>query len=420
MSAQNLSVEEAQSRILDGLGPLGAEQLDVGSVAGRVLAQDLVAGRQVPPEDNSAMDGYALGVRDGSRAESGEVLDVEVAGEIPAGGRPGEPLVPGQAARIFTGAPLPPGADRVVLQEWTERSAVGRVRVLRCGPAGDNVRLAGEDVHRGQVLAPAGSVLSPVTAALAAAQGWPEVWVARRPRVGIVSTGDEVHEPGTDLPEGHIYCGNSVGLQALVAEAGGEPQFLGIARDNEASLREVLGRATGCDALITIGGVSVGDYDSVKEVVAEMGGSQEFWKVRMRPGKPNAWGQLGGTPWFGLPGNPVSCMVSFLQFVRPALRAMQGANDRFLPVVTARLDEDLKTREGFLFFLRGILRFDEESGFYRVRTTGPQGSGILSSLSRANALILVPEDRDQVAAGETLRVQLLPWMWPTAAEAGLR
>jgi molybdopterin molybdotransferase len=245
--------------------------------------------------------------------------------------------------------------------------------------------------------------------------------------VGILSTGDEVQLPGTVLAPGHIYCGNSFTLSGLVREAGGVPRFLGIARDNAESLREHFGKTQGLDALITIGGVSVGDYDHVKEVAKEFGAGpgsdQGFWKVAMRPGKPNAYGTLAGVPWWGLPGNPVSSAVSFLQYVRPGLRKLGGCSDLFLPTVDAVLEHDIASRPRFLFLYRGVLRWDEAAaggGRWSVRTTGAQGSGIMSSLSRANCLISVPEDSVNVPAGTRLKVQLLPKIGPGQGEPGLR
>jgi molybdopterin molybdotransferase len=255
---------------------------------------------------------------------------------------------------------------------------------------------------------------------LAASQGVVSLDCVRQPVVGILSTGNEVQLPGTSLAPGHIYCGNSFTLAGFVREAGGIPRFLGIARDTAASLREHFGRLGGLDALVTIGGVSVGDYDHVKEVAAEFGGEQDFWKVAMRPGKPNAYGRLAGVPWWGLPGNPVSSAVSFLQYVRPGLRKLTGCTDLFLPTVDAVLEHDLSSRRGFLFLYRGILSWNSDAGGWSVRITGPQGSGIMSSLSFANCLISVPEDSAEVAAGSRLKVQILPQISPGQAEPGLR
>ncbi len=404
-----LSVEGAQHRILQLVEPLPSESIAVGQALGRVLVEPFVARMDLPPADNSAMDGYAVRWEDvAGTADGGEPVLLRVAETIPAGGWSERRLLRGEAARIFTGAPLPPGADLVVMQEWTEASDEGRaVRILRCGPSpGHHVRRAGEDIRLASTCVAAGDVLGAADLALIASQGATELECHRRPVVSIVSTGDEVHEPGEPLPPGHIWSGNSVALEALIRQAGGVPRYLGIARDNLDSLREVFGRVAGSDAIVSIGGVSVGEYDLVRDVLSELG-EQHFWRVAMRPGKPNACGTIGGIPYFGLPGNPVSCMVSFLQYVRPALRKQQGCRDLFLPTLAAFLDEGITSREGFLFFYRGVMYFDWERSCFRVRTTGPQGSGIMSSMAEANCLIVVPEDKGSVEAGAVVRVQLL-------------
>jgi len=405
-----LRVEQAQEKILSGITALKIEDVPLQQAWRRVLGEDLVATRNQPPTDNSAMDGYAVRWND-VRAlhEGGDAVTLSVSQVIAAGASPGAGLAEGSAAKIMTGASVPPAADLVVMRESTESLEGGaQVLIRACGGQGDNIRRAGEDLARSSVYLVAGRQLSAADLGLAASQGRASLPCRRRPRVALVSTGDEVQPLGTALEEGHIFTSGSFSLAALIHEAGGEVVDLGIARDNPDSIREVFSKAQGADALVSIGGVSVGDFDYVKDVLEEMGAEQDFWKVAMRPGKPNACGRIFGIPWFGLPGNPVSSAISFLQYVRPALRAMLGASGLFLPVVSARLEHRVKSRSGFLFLLRGVLEFDTGEGGYRVRTTGPQGSGILSSLSQANALIVVPEDRDSIEAGEVVRVQLLP------------
>jgi len=412
--APTLSVEQAQERILRGVRSLDVERVHVLEADGRVVGEDVVAVRDQPPRANSAMDGYAAHWADLESLHAAWQGDSEpppvsltVVETIAAGAVPTKTLGPGQAARIMTGAPVPAGADLVVMREWTDEGG-DTVRVQRCGGDGDNIRPAGEDVALGAVVARAGDVLTPGRLGLIVGQGFAHVPVVRRPIVGILPTGDEIQEPGDDLPDGHIYSSNSYALAAMVREAGGEPRMIGIARDTRESLRAAFGRAAGCDVLLTIGGVSVGDFDYVKEVLAELGAEEDFWKVAMRPGKPNAYGRMGGMPYFGLPGNPVSAMVSFLQYVRPALLAMQGRPDRHLPTVDAVLEHDVRSRRRFLFFLRGVVTWDHGAARWTARTTGPQGSGILRSMAEANCLIVVPEERGSVKAGETVRVQLLP------------
>ncbi len=424
-----ITVEAAQQHILAGVSPLAIERVFLDDALGRVLASDVQAVRAHPPADNSAMDGYAMHWDDvahlasnkgcGDHAADVPGVTLAVTQTIPAGGWSDTPIERGQAARIMTGAPLPPGDGLiVVMREWTNESEHEVVIKQAGARSGHNIRRAGEDIELGATYISAGRTLQAPDLALLASQGVTQVDVRRAPIVGIVSTGDEVHDPGNPLAPGHIWNSNVSGLKGLVREAGGIPRYLGIARDNLPSLRDVFGRIAGCDALVSIGGVSVGDYDHVKDVLEELGGEQTFWKVAMRPGKPNACGTVAGIPYFGLPGNPVSSMVSFLQYVRPALRAMQGSEELFLPTVDAVAGEDLRTRKRFMFLLRGVL--ETTDGGYTVRSTGAQGSGIMRSLSYANCLIAIPEDQDHVAAGETVRVQLLPWSHRGQPETGLR
>ena len=424
-----ISLEAAQDHILSDIAPLSAERVFLDDGLGRVLASDALAVRSHPPADNSGMDGYAVRWADvsslhsdlgcGDDAPEGDGVRLAVTQTIPAGGWSNQPVGPGEAAKIMTGAPLPPGDELlVVMREWTDESE-GSVLIRQCGPRpGAHIRRAGEDIAKDEAFLAAGRTLQAPDLALLASQGFTQIDVHRSPIVGIVSTGDEVHDPGTPLPPGHIWNSNVSGLKSLVREAGGTPRYLGIARDSHASLRDVFGRIAGCDVLVSIGGVSVGDFDFVKDVLDELGGEQTFWKVAMRPGKPNACGTVAGIPYFGLPGNPVSSMVSFLEYVRPALRKLQGSPDLFLPTVDAVTLDELQTRKRFLFLLRGVLERTE--GGYTVRTTGPQGSGIMRSLSAANCLVAVPEDVDVVPAGSTVRVQLLPWSHAGQPEPGLR
>ncbi len=412
-----ITLEEAQQRVLGLVSPLGVERVWLDDALGRTLAADAVATRNQPPADNSAMDGYALRLEDAERVAQSGPMTLAVAETIPAGGWSDRELGVGEAARIMTGAPLPPGADLVVMRESTDEGD-DAVVVNAAGGDRDNVRPAGEDVAEGSVYLPAGRCLQAPDLALLASQGIGRVAVRRRPVVGIIATGDEVQEVGDPLPPGHIVNGNIHALMGLVREAGAVPRYLGIGRDDPAVLREVFGSVAGCDAVVTIGGVSVGDYDHVNDVLAELGAEQQYWKVAMRPGKPNACGTLGGVPWFGLPGNPVSSMVSFLQYVRPALLKLQGRTELFLPTARATLEHDLRSRPRFLFLYRAVLRRGPDG--WLVSTTGPQGSGIARSMSLANCLLSVPEGVTELAAGAEVTVQLLPWSSPAQAEPGLR
>lgn len=404
-----LSYTEALDRILGGLEALGVERVPLKDALGRIVALPVRARHALPPEDNSAMDGYALRF-----ADQGEPLRVTQV--IPAGGRSQTTVVEGECARIFTGAPVPPGADVVVAQERTERDG-DLVRILEPGALGANVRPRGEDIAEGSLMLSPGDVVTASAIGMLAGQGMTWVDATRRPVVAILATGNEVHEPGDPLPEGHIWSSNSHALAASAREAGAEVRMLGVARDDRESLRRALDGIKHADVLLTIGGVSVGEYDFVKEAIDELGGNQEFWKVRVRPGKPNAFGRLGTTWWFGLPGNPVSCTVSFYQYVRPSLMKMQGRRDLFLPTRTAILKEDLSKRAGFLILFRGVLTWDSEAGQYAVRTTGAQGSGILSSMLKADCLIATPEEASELPAGSRVTVQLLPGAGPGVGQA---
>ena len=417
-----LSVESAQQRILQDISPLPVEQVPLADALGRVLARDAVAVRAQPPADNSAMDGYAVRHADlAPLTERNEPVILPVAMTIPAGGWPERALRPGEAARIFTGAPVPEGADLVIIQERTCRLDDGRVRIDDPGRGpGHHVRPAGEEMSPGETYLQAGRALGFADLALLASQGLAEVPVHRRPVVAIISTGDEVHEPGDDLPRGHIWAGNAYGLIGLIRQVGAVPKNLGIAADTPQALREIFASAEGADVVLSIGGVSVGDYDFVRQVLQEMGSIETFWKVAMRPGKPNACGSLAGAPYFGLPGNPVSCLVSFLQYVRPALLRLMGATELFLPTIEATLDETVRSKPGFLLLNRGLLRFEPTTGRHHVRLTGAQGSGMVRSLALANCLVVLPEDVDEVEAGGTVRVQLLPGTADGQADPGLR
>ena len=399
--------EDAVAAVTADIQPLGSDRVSLADAQGRTLARDVRARRSLPPADNSAMDGYAL-----RHGDQGAALPIAI--RIPAGSWPERALEAGEAARIFTGAPVPEGADTVVAQERTESDGA-TVRILTPETPGANIRRKGEDVEEGEVIAREGAVIGPALIGLLAGQGLTWVDVVRRPVVAILATGDEVHEPGDPLPRGHIVSSNSWALAARVREAGGVPRYLGIARDDRASLDAALAGLDGADVLLTIGGVSVGELDFVKEAIAARGGEQRFWKVRVRPGKPNAFGRIGDARWFGLPGNPVSCDVSFLMYVRPVLRGLLGREDRFLPGTDAVLEHDVRKRAGFLLLFRGVHTVDG-SGRATVRTTGPQGSGIQSSMAKATCLIVAPEDAELMPAGATVRILLLPGPTGQAAQ----
>jgi molybdopterin molybdotransferase len=392
-----ISVRDGQTRILaqvrDRTGP---ELLPLADSRGRVLWEAVRAPFDVPLTDNSAVDGYAVGSAEGSG-----IRELAVVGDLPAGGVFTGVLGPGQAIRIMTGAPMPAGADTVHPQENVER--VGdRVRVPPIA-RGTNVRLRGEDVRSGSVVIDAGSVLRPQELGLIASLGQSQVLVSQRPRVATLSTGDEVAEPGTPRKPGQIYDANRSTLRGLAEQCGAVVTDLGIVPDDRAALRERLEQAAAiAHVVVSSGGVSVGAYDLVKDVLTEVGGI-DFWQVAMQPGRPLAVGRIGSAHFFGLPGNPVASMLAFLLFVRPVLYALAGRR-RILPEPwMARALEPMRKKQGRREFKRGILTFD--AGQWCVRTTGPQGSGILSSMVAGNCLIVLEEERGDVATGEKVLVE---------------
>ncbi|MGC8875224.1 MAG: gephyrin-like molybdotransferase Glp [Chloroflexia bacterium] len=410
-----ITVEEALEAVLARFHPLDAEEVPLLQALDRVLAEDIVAGEDIPPFENSAMDGYAVRGEEVAGARRDTPVRLRVIGEVAAGMPATVPVEPGTAVRIMTGAPMPPGADTVVPFEQTDEAGPegerepGWVRVLVPVSPGSNVRAAGEDVRRGERVLERGTRLRPQEVGLLAALGRPIVRVTRRPRVVILATGDELVEPGEPLAPGKIRNSNAYSNYAQVLKYGGEPLKLPIARDRfeDLSARIDEGLAAGVDLFLTSGGVSVGEYDLVKKVLASRG-KISFWRVRMQPGRPMAFGEIDGVPLLGLPGNPVSSMVSFILFVRPVLLKMQGQRALRLPEVTATLLEDARAQPDRPRFLRAIV--EQEDGRFTARLTGPQGSGILSSMVRANGLAVIPESAYPAArAGTTVRVLMFDW-----------
>jgi molybdopterin molybdotransferase len=402
-----ISVEEARKFVLSQVRPMGLETVFLLDARERVLGEDLVAPRNLPPWDNSAMDGYAVlhaDLKTGAR--------LQVIEDVPAGYEPKKTVTAGTAIRIMTGAPIPKGADVVLPVELTSESgetvtvtATGKLPSPR-----EHIRPSGEDVKAGETVIRAGEVMSPAAIGVAASLGRATVRVFQRPRVAILSTGDEIAEVGGPVGGGQIYTSNSYTLAAACARIGAVPVYLGIARDTREDLHAKLSAALGCDAILTTGGVSVGEYDFVKEVLQSLGSKMQFWRVAQRPGYPLAFGLIGERPAFGLPGNPVSTMVSFEQYAQPALLKMAGRTRLFAPMVQARLEDEIRVKPGKTYFLRGVLR-REGDGFV-VRTTGGQGSGILSSMLRGNSLIVIPVEKDGAKPGEVVQVQVIdPNFW---------
>jgi molybdopterin molybdotransferase len=395
-----LTVDEALGRILARVAHLEEVETPLLDAVGSVLAQDVVADRDVPPFRNSAMDGYA--VRGSDVQQAGVVL--RVIGSVTAGALPDGSVGAGEAMRIMTGAPMPDGADTVVRVEDTD-NGVDPVTVTRATPTGLSVRKAGEDVRRGQTVLSAGTVLRAAEIGVLASLGRERVPTVRRPNVAIVSTGDELVEIGKVPGPGQIRDSNRYSLAAAVRSMHSSAFELGIARDNAEELKHALGNAAFGDVIVTTGGVSVGDHDHVKPVVDSMG-AMDFWSIAIRPGRPLAFGELrtkrGVVPIFGLPGNPVSALLTFELFVRPALLKMAGHTKLHRPTATAKLLDRVEKPTGLRTFARGI--YDRES--QTVRSTGPQGSGILSSMSLANCLIDLPEAPAAAERGDTVNVIL--------------
>ena len=399
-----ISVEEALKNILDSISPLGMEKVNLLDALGRVIGEDIHAGRSIPPKDNSAMDGYALRAEDSRGASPERPVRFEVVEDIPAGAVPQKRIGPGQASRIMTGAPIPEGADAVVRMEDT-RKEENTVAVLAEAKTGQDIRRAGEDVRPGEKVISQGEIIRPAEVGMLASLGRSFILVHQRPLIAVVATGDELTDIDEPLSPWKIVSSNSYSLAALVRDCGAIPLQIGIARDQREDLVAKFGAAMRADLIVSSGGVSVGDYDLVKEVMKEAGNRVQFWQVAMKPGRPLAFGSLGGVPVVGLPGNPVSSMVSFEQFVRPAILKMMGHTNLFRRTVRARLAEGIKKKKGTRHFIRAQVRLEGDG--YTVATTGDQGSGILKSMVRANGLIILPEDVAAVGAGETVTVQLL-------------
>ncbi len=401
-----LTVEEAQEIVLDSVSVLGIERVSLSDSQGRVLAEDVAPKFDVPPHDNSSVDGYAVRAADTDGASADSPRRLGVLEEIPAGAVPSAVVGSGKTSRIMTGAILPKGADAVVMVENT-RQREETVEVFKAVEAGQNVRYRGEDVRKGNRVLFGGTVIGPGEIGLLAAFQRSRVSVRRRPVAAILSTGDEVVEIDEKLVPGKIVNSNSYSLSALVRECNGVPVNLGIARDSEADIAAAIRSALSADLVLSTGGVSVGDYDYVKKVLQDLGADMRFWRVKMKPGKPLAYGLLQGKPFFGLPGNPVSCMVSFLLFARPAMRKMMdyGPYDWQLPSVPAILENDLAAGGDRRHYLRA--RITRAGGRFHATTVAGQGSGMLSSMTGTNGLVMVETGITSVSCGTEVSVLLM-------------
>jgi molybdopterin molybdotransferase len=403
-----IPVEEALERVLSRVSVLGSERVELMGALHRVLAEDVVAAADIPPWPNSSMDGYAVRGADTRGAGAGGPARLRLAGRVAAGVLAERPVEPGEAYRIFTGAPLPDGADAVIPQEDVSEDG-GIVLVPRPVKTGDYVRPRGEDIRAGETALGPGRVLGPSEIGLLAALGRSRIRVVKRPRVGILSTGDEIADVGLTVGPGQIRNSNSYALMAQVVEAGGDPVLLGVAKDSLEAIETRLRWGLGCDVLISSAGVSVGEHDFVKAALASLGAEQHLWLVDMRPGKPIAFSTIplalkSALPVFALPGNPVSAMVTFELFVRPALLRIGGHARLDRPVITARALSTIDNPGRRRGYLRVALTGD--GGGFGARLTGDQSSGILRSMVAADGLAVVPGNTT-IEAGADVRVRLL-------------
>jgi len=414
-----ISVEQALEKVLEHIEILEVEESPILSCLGQALAEDIFSEINIPPMDNSAMDGFAVRAADtrGASRKSPRILrviDTAVAGSISQA-----KVEPGMAVRIMTGAPVPKGADAVVKFEETDQLERGanapEVGILTEVEKGLEIRRVGEDIAKGMMVLDKGTVIRPAEVGALASLGRSLIKVIRRPVVAIIATGDEVVDITKPLPEGKIYNSNSYGLAAQVMRYGGIPRILGIASDVEGSLVARLHLGLDADMLVTSGGVSLGDYDIVREVLAKEG-EIVFWRVRQKPGKPLTFGMIrafadgGGVrkiPLFGLAGNPVSAMLNFELFARPAMLKMMGRKKLGKPMIEATIEEPIKNTDGRRIFARAVVQ--KREGKYFARLTGPQGSGILTSMTLANGLVIVPEDMPGVEEGDSVQVIMLDW-----------
>ena len=402
-----LSVEEALERILAQITPLPAINISLADSQGLVLAQDIVAHDDNPPFANSAMDGFALLSKD-SRPQNGQPARLRIIGGVAAGYVAGEAVQEGTAMRIMTGAPVPPGADTVIQVELTRSDGPNSewVEILHEVPVGNNIRPAGEDIHAGQVVLHAGTEIGPWEIGILATLGYPTIPAIRRPRVAILGTGDELVDVAEPLTPGKIRNSNSYLLEAAVRRGGATPLRLGVARDTVESLREKFTEAVTCDLILTSGGVSVGDFDLVKDIMQERG-EMNFWRINMRPGKPVAFGHIQNVPLLGLPGNPVSSAVTFELFARPVIRKMMGQTRLYKPQINVIVEDGVQDTAMRRHYVRAFVEL--QNGRFVAHTTGNQGSNILTSLLHVNAFVIVPEGGFTVKPGDTAKAMMLNW-----------
>ena len=398
---EHLQVSEAQRVVLEAVATLGAERVELEQSLGRVLAEEVRANRDQPPYDISAMDGYALRSAD----LTGIPATLQIIEDIKAGDMPTKTLASGQCARIMTGAPMPQGADAVIRVEDTEASPDNRVQINQSVKPGNDIRRLGENMRNGEVVLTPGTAITPGVIGVLATVKRAQVQVYRRPRVAILSTGNELEGLDEPVDPNKIPNSNSYALMGQVQALGIEPVLLGIARDDPEELARYLKRGLEYDVLLVSGGTSVGVHDYVRPTIEALGAQMLFWRVAMKPGHPVAFGKVGEKIIFGLPGNPVSSMVCFEEFVVPALRRMMGHARTHRRTIEARLTHNVKHQPGRTEFIRVLLA--KEPGGYAATSTGAQGSGMLLSMARADGLAVLPADSNGLAAGSTVTVQLL-------------
>ncbi|GCE11655.1 molybdopterin molybdotransferase MoeA [Tengunoibacter tsumagoiensis] len=400
-----LSVEDALSQMLAKITALPTVQVSLSEAQGLLLATDVIAQEEMPPFANSAMDGFALRSSD-VQIQDGQSSPLRIIGEVPAGSVSTKTIQPGTTMRIMTGAPIPPGADTVLQVELTRLIDDQHVTLLRESAPGNNIRPAGEDMQRGQLILSQGTEIGPWEIGILAALGWAKVPVIRRARVAILGTGDELIEIDQPLQPGKIRNSNSYLLEAAVRRAGAIPFRIGVALDTKESLRAKLLEAARYDLILTSGGVSVGEFDLVKQMMEEQG-EINFWRINMRPGKPVAFGHIGQVPLLGLPGNPVSTAVTFELFGGPVIRKLQGHTRLYKPQVEVILQDSFTETASRRHFVRAHV--DWQDGQLVAQVTGAQGSHILTSLRNANALLVIPENSGALPAGSRVRALMLTW-----------
>jgi len=405
-----ISVEQALENILSHVGTLEEEERPILDCLGQVLAEDVHSNINIPPLDNSAMDGYAIRSEDTLGASQKSPRCLRVIDTVIAGSISQHSVEPGTAIRIMTGAPVPTGADTVVPFEDTDEAQrqqpSGEIGILCEVKVGWNIRQAGEDIAKGSMVLSKGTVLRPSEIGVLASLGRSRIKVIRRPVVAVLSTGNELVDIKQKLPTGKIYNSNTYSVAAQILHYGAIPKILGIALDTENSMVNKINQSAEADMLITTGGVSMGDYDIVKDILNREG-EIVFWTVRMKPGKPLAFGRIGGIPHLGLPGNPVSSMITFELFARPAILKMMGKKISPKPTIEATLENPIVNTDSRRIFARAVV--EKRGDRYFARLTGAQGSGILTSMALANGLVIVPEDKAGVEAGDTVQVMMLDW-----------